>query len=173
MDTHELQLQVRETGAEIIGVLEGFSEGRLNKVPFEGSWTAGQVAEHLLKSGGVAEVVWGRTEPALRAPDEKLGPLSIFLDMTVKFKTPDFIQPSEGFHAKAPLVEGLKESWRKIGEAVDTMDLSALCLDFEMPQMGTLTRMEWIGFYVFHTKRHLHQLYNISARLEDPENVVN
>ncbi|MBS1662697.1 MAG: DinB family protein [Bacteroidetes bacterium] len=166
MDANELKKQVRETGAAIVGMMESFSEDKLNRVPFEGSWTAGQVGEHLLKSGGITEILWGRTEPALRAPDEKLGPLSIFLDFTVKFKSPDFIVPSDGFHAKEPLVEGLRERWSKIGVAVDTLDLSEVCKDFEMPQMGTLTRLELIGFQVFHTKRHLHQLNNIAARLE-------
>jgi len=167
MDTQKLSKQVEETGAAVIDELNLFSEEQLNLVPFAGSWTGGQVGEHLLKSAGVVQVVFGRTAPTTdRAPDEKVPMLRIFLDFSIKMKSPDFILPSEGFHARQPLIDGLQKDWQRLGEAVDTLDLSETCLDFEMPGVGQLTRLEWVSFYVYHSKRHLHQLRNILASLQ-------
>jgi DinB superfamily len=167
MDTQKLTKQVKETGTAVIDELNLFSEEQLNVVPFEGSWTGGQVAEHLLKSAGVVEVVFGRTTPTTdRPPDEKIPTLRIFLDFSIKMKSPDFILPSDGFHARQPLIDQLQNDWDRLGEAVDTLDLSETCLDSEMPNVGHMTRLEWISFYVYHSKRHLHQLKNIHSSLQ-------
>jgi hypothetical protein len=167
MNKEKLATQVGETGTAVIDELNNFSEEQLNVVPFEGSWTGGQVAEHLLKSAGVVEVVFGRTAPTTgRSPDEKVPTLRIFLDFSIKMKSPDFILPSDGFHARQPLIDQLQKDWDRLEEAVDRLDLSETCLDFEMPNMGHMTRLEWITFYVYHSKRHLHQLKNIHASLQ-------
>ena len=161
MDTKELIPQVEQTGKAIVEELNLFTEQQLNTIPFEGSWTGGQVAEHLLKSGGVTEVIFGRTSPTNRAVDEKVSTLKIFLDFSIKMQSPDFIIPSNDFHPKQPLIDQLRTTWTRLDEAVKTLDLTATCLDFEMPTVGLLTRLEWITFYVFHTQRHLRQLKNI------------
>jgi hypothetical protein len=167
MNNEKLTMQVEETGAAVIDELNLFSEEQLNIVPFEGSWTGGQVGEHLLKSAGVVETIYGRTAPTTdRAPDEKIPMLRMFLDFSIKMKSPDFILPSDGFHARQPLIDQLQKDWERLGEAVGTLDLSETCLDFEMPNVGHMTRLEWISFYVYHSKRHLHQLRNILARLQ-------
>ncbi|WP_431210462.1 hypothetical protein ACQ86N_31300 [Puia sp. P3] len=95
-----LKEEVRKTGAAIIEGLNQFSEEKLNKVPYEGSWTAGQVGEHLVKSAGVAEVVYGRVGPTSRPPDEKLPVLRMFLDFSIRMSSPGFIVPSDGYHDK-------------------------------------------------------------------------
>ena len=42
--------QYKYTRELLLAVLDGFKPERLNKVPFEGSWTPGQVAEHITKA---------------------------------------------------------------------------------------------------------------------------
>jgi hypothetical protein len=156
-----LKEEVRKTGAAIIERLNQFSEEKLNKVPYEGSWTAGQVGEHLVKSAGVADVVFGRVGMTSRPPDEKLPVLRMFLDFSIRMSSPDFIVPSEGYHDKGKIVGQLEKVWGRFEEAVETLDMNETCLDFEMPVVGQLTRLEWISFQVYHTKRHLHQLGKI------------
>ncbi|MBS1605899.1 MAG: DinB family protein [Bacteroidetes bacterium] len=156
-----LKEEVRKTGVAIVESLNRYSEEDLNEVPYEGGWTAGQVGEHLIKSGGVADVVFGRVEPTLRPPDEKLAVLRMFLDFSIKMKSPDFILPSAGYHDKKEIVEQLGRVWDRLGEAVETLDMKETCVDFEMPMVGKLTRLEWISFQVYHTKRHMWQLEKI------------
>jgi hypothetical protein len=157
--------QAKNTGAETLRLLGNFSEEHFNTQPAYGGWTAGQVAEHLLLSAGVVEVIAGHTTPTNdRQPDTHLPMIAgVFLDFNTKLQSPDFIIPSEGNHDKAQHLAKTKIVWDKIGEGIRLLDLSATCLDFEFPGMGPLTRLEWLWFYVWHTQRHLHQLTNIHA----------
>jgi hypothetical protein len=40
-----------------------------------------------------------------------------------------------------------------------------LCMEFDFPGFGHLTRYEWLKFIVFHTQRHIHQLKQIKNAL--------
>lgn len=159
-------MEIKETCSALLRILDAFSEKEFNTVPPCGGWTAGQVAEHLLLSAGVVEVISGRTVAATRPPDEKVAGIgAIFLDFTTKLSSPDFIIPAEGPYDKAEMKNRLKIVWTKLAEAARLLDLTAVCLDFEFPGSGTLTRLEWISFYIFHTQRHIAQLQRIHDAL--------
>jgi len=165
MDTSKqaLALQAKETGAALLHLLATFTDDQLNTQPAYGGWTAGQVAEHLLLSGGVVETIAGRTAPTTdRQPDARCPIIaSIFLDFSTKLPSPDFIIPSNGYHDKPEILGKTKVVWDKIGEGIRLLDLSVTCTDFEFPTIGYLTRLEMLWFYVWHTQRHLHQLKQI------------
>lgn len=155
----ELTAQAKQTGTALIETLEAFDLKRFNQVPPSGGWTAGQVSEHLLKSAGVVEVIAGQTAEPTRPADAMVDTLaSIFLDFTTKLQSPDFIVPEAKQYDQQEMIARLKTVWDKIVEGIRILDLSALCLDFAMPGLGPLTRLEWISFYIFHTQRHLRQL---------------
>lgn len=160
-----LASQAKRTGADILNILASFNEEQFNTQPSYGGWTAGQVAEHLLLSGGVAEAINGHTRPTTdRQPDAHCAMIAgIFLDFSTKLQSPDFILPSGGYHDKTDHIDKTKLVWERIGEGIDALDLSVTCTDFEMPTVGHLTRLEWLWFYVWHTQRHLCQLNNIRA----------
>ncbi|MRG48145.1 DinB family protein [Chitinophaga sp. SYP-B3965] len=161
----ELNTEIKETAATLLQTLASFNKEQLNKVPFEGSWTAGQVGEHLIKAVS-AEILYGNTTETERLPDVMVKPLrDQFLDFTIKMKSPDFILPSNGPHDKERLTNKLSKIWEDIAEAAETLDLTKTCLDFELPGAGHLTRLEWLNFMIAHTKRHTHQLNNISKAL--------
>ena len=161
----ELAAQAKQTGSGILSFLNSFPEEQFNTQPPYGGWTAGQVAEHLLLSAGVVEVITGRTAHTTgRQPDAHCAMIAgIFLDFNTKLQSPDMIIPSSGYHDKQEHLDKLKIAWDKIGEGIHLLDLSLTCLDFEFPTVGPLTRLEWIWFYVWHTQRHLHQLKHIHA----------
>jgi hypothetical protein len=158
----QLITQARETCAALLEVLEQFSSDTFNQAPPQGGWTAGQVAEHLLLSAGVVETIAGHTETPKRPAGEHVEAIAaIFLDFTVKLPSPDFIVPADKTYDQREMIHRLKTVWTKLKEAIKLLDLSALCLDFEFPTMGHLTRLEWIYFYVFHTQRHLRQFQRL------------
>jgi DinB superfamily len=159
-------MEIKKTCTALLQILDAFSEDEFNTVPPCGGWTPGQVAEHLLLSAGVVEVISGRTAAATRPPDEKVaGIAGIFLDFTTKLSSPPFIVPAEREYSKTEMITRLRVVWTKLAEAVKLLDLSVVCLDFEFPGSGTLTRLEWINFYIFHTQRHIAQLHRIYASL--------
>ena len=48
--TQEVITELQNTATELMQVLEAFTQEQLNNIPFEGSWTAAQVAQHILLS---------------------------------------------------------------------------------------------------------------------------
>jgi hypothetical protein len=52
---------------------------------------------------------------------------------------------------------------------MNTLDLDMTCLDFDIRTFGYLTRLEAVYFFLYHTKKHIHQLQNIVKKLNNPE----
>ena len=53
----EVEVLFEQTMNRLISVLEGMTENQINMVPFPGSWTAGQVGDHLYRSYWVIETL--------------------------------------------------------------------------------------------------------------------
>ncbi len=51
-DLQKLLHELDKAARALLETIADFSQEQYNKVPFAGSWTAGQVSEHLLKSIG-------------------------------------------------------------------------------------------------------------------------
>lgn len=163
--TIDLGEQLNATLEEFEELITSFSQEELNRVPFTGSWTGGQVAHHvLLSQEGIVKTIHGRTAVTDRPPGKNVKTLNdIFLDFGTKFKSPEFIDPGPGPYQKDELLNRLKVVSKAIKNAVETLDLGAVCLSFELPGVGKMTRLEWVHFFLVHTQRHLRQMTNILA----------
>jgi len=168
---NNLQNTIAEAKQEFLKALDRFDQDNINTIPFEGSWTGGQVAEHILKSvSGILETVNGPTKSTERNAEEFVKPLGdAFLNMDIKFKSPDFIIPSDSPKDKTSLYASLAKTFDGIEEAAGKDDLTETCTSFEMPTIGLLTKTEWIQFAGFHTRRHAHQLRKIADNLKKAE----
>src|SRR5688572_29947511 len=165
---NDILTEFESVQSELTSALNGFTENNFNVIPFEGSWSAGQVAEHLLKANsGAVQTLKGKTKETARKPDENEELIrSIFLDFGTKMHSPDYVLPSaEPKEQEDMITEHIRtgDELRKIAEGED---LNLLCTDFSLPNMGELTRYEWICFVTCHTKRHTHQLNNILNSLK-------
>jgi uncharacterized damage-inducible protein DinB len=147
-----------------LDIVAGLSQEEINAVPFEGSWTAAQVTEHLYMSdNGMIKALNGPVQPTSRPPDAMVDNLkAIFLDFSTKLKSPDFIIPVEGTHDKDALLSAFKAGREQIGKAIKTLDLTATC---HLPIFGEPTRLELITFVIVHTQRHTHQVKRIAEKL--------
>src|SRR5687768_6304529 len=109
MQKEKLYSEFTQITNELVTLLSGFSAEQLNKIPFEGSCTAAQVGDHLLKSFGVAEILYGKTELTNRI-ENKIDPITeVFLNYNIKMNSPDFIIPSDDFIEKDKLIKDLEE----------------------------------------------------------------
>jgi len=154
---------IKFTFEELIEVLGSFSSEEINKVPFPGSWTPGQVGDHLLKSYRVTETLRGEVKETKRIPDEKVKQMEdIFLNFDTKMKSPDFIIPTNKVIDKDRLIESINSKKNELIQLTQLLDLSQTCTSFANPGFGELTRLEWLHFIVVHTKRHIHQLRKIA-----------
>ncbi|MBG6233636.1 hypothetical protein IWX76_000191 [Pedobacter sp. CAN_A7] len=162
MTRMELLQEFDEVTHQLLHLLSPLEEEQLNQVPFTGSWTAGQVGDHLYKSYEILPILYGHVEECNRPADQKLPPLKIaFEDFSIKMNAPKEVLPKGGYLKKAELLTALRQRLDQQREALLTTDLTKLCLDFAIPENGHFTRLEWLGFNVIHTRRHLHQLKNI------------
>lgn len=152
-----------ETANNFRDAVSVFTDKQMNKVPFEGSWTPAQVADHILRSQvNFPQLLGGATEPADRNIDEKKKIIDdVFLNFDIKLQSPDFIIPTNDPIDRATLLKRIDQNTEAIVAAVKKADLSRVCTDFELPQIGKLTGLEWVWFNTDHTIRHTRQLKNI------------
>jgi hypothetical protein len=146
-------------------LVASFDERQINERPFEGSWTPGQVAQHIvMANSGFGEVLNGPVGATDRAPDEQVEKIkNDFLDFSLKMEAPDFIVPYNKEYSKDNLLHALEKMKASVSKAVSDLDLTQTCLAFELPVYGRLTRLEAIYFVIYHTQRHAHQLKRIKS----------
>ncbi|QEC53782.1 DinB family protein [Anseongella ginsenosidimutans] len=167
MKNSDLYLQLEETLLAFPETLGAFRPEELDLVPFEGSWTPGQVAEHMiLANSGFLELIRGACMDTQRKPDEMVdGIRTTFLDFSTKMKSPDFVLPVKEVHEKRAQLDALATIKQRVLEAVREEDLTKTCTSFSLPVLGYVTRLEAFNFVLYHTQRHIHQLKNIRRSL--------
>lgn len=163
MNTAQLLQDIGSTKEAILNAINAISTNDFNTIPFAGSWTAGQVADHINKATRHLQDLPGMsTAPTQAAPDGKVPMLKeIFLDMETKFKSPEFVLPSDGPHDKEALAQSIAATWDAASGYAQELDLSPTITSFELPGVGHLTRWEHLYFGLYHTQRHAQQLQRI------------
>lgn len=175
MDTEEIKSEVEGTFSEFLAILSSFEDDQFNEIPFEGSWTAGQLAKHVqLSVSGLSQALKGPVLDTERQPGVLVNKLrEIFLDYSTRMQSPAFVAPRPGIYNRDELLQKIGEAGEQISDSVSTMDLSQTCTSFELPVLGSLTRLEAVYFAIYHTMRHTNQLQNIHQKLvEKPADVA-
>lgn len=164
----QLISEFSETTKDLLATLALFSNEEFNTKPFEGSWTAGQVAEHLYKSeSSILSALRGNSVTTDRNPYEHTEIIQkIFLDYTTKLQSPEFIIPSDEPKDKNQFVLYFEGTRKELDALVSTLDLNKTFTDFSFPHLGYLTGLECICFLACHSKRHIRQMKNIADRLK-------
>jgi len=149
-------------------LFSNFNAKQVNEVPFAGSWTAGQLANHLIMAnGGFVEVINGPTTETSKPADIMVERIKgDFLNFNIKFDSPEFIYPEHKDYDKAELLAKLKQIRSNVSDVLTKLDLTKTCTAFELPVYGFLTRLEAIYFIIYHTQRHTQQLKNIYSKLD-------
>lgn len=160
IQTEQLRPALTKAFDDFIEVLSRFDEAVINEAPFDGSWTPAQVAQHIiLATDGLPD---SKIKPADRAFDALLPKIRPWWeDLSKKFKSPEPLLPDKKSRTKDELLSELKRVRDKDLETIATKDLTVICLDFELPSIGYLTRYEWLEFIRMHLKRHTFQLTNM------------
>lgn len=146
-------------------IVADFDQEALDSIPFEGSWSAGQVTEHILISA--SRIPDTRTGQAIRFHDQHVVPLrDLFLDFNRKFEASPSLLPAPAGHDKEILLQRIRQTALQHAATIATSNLDALCLDMEFPIFGNMTRYEWLRFIQYHTQRHLNQIERIRDQLK-------
>jgi hypothetical protein len=163
METVKLFDEIDTVLFELVASVSVFTEQEVNQIPFEGSWTPGQVGQHIFMSvDGFSKLLVGNVSETRRSPDQQVANLkAAFLNYDIKMKSPDFIIPLEKKYEKNELIRRLLSVKKKLSEFDIHEDMTKTCIDFKLPVMGYLTRTEIAHFIIYHSRRHVHQLKNI------------
>jgi hypothetical protein len=165
----ELKIEIKSTFGQLYQTLSLFTSSEINAIPFENSWTSGQVARHIIKAtSGLKQVCDNNTKKIAVNPEEKVPALKqLFLDFSTKMNSPEFIYPEVKEYDKERLLSTIQDIEKELLDIAENYDLGLTCLNFEMPGFGNLTIYELVSFAVVHTKRHIYQLTNIYKALRN------
>lgn len=153
---------LKDTGRRYTSLLSSLNEKQLNTVPFEGSWTAGQVVRHIILAND-SSILLKECKIADRDISERVPELkNLFLDFSIKMESPDFILPEKRNYDRKRLLERIGDTFEKLDTHARVADLSHLIE--ELP-LGPITKWELINFMLFHSQRHVYQLENIRKKL--------
>lgn len=154
--------EYKSTTEQFLQLMESFTQPQLNQVPFKDSWTAAQVVAHVTKSNNsIAQAMKLEGAVMERDADERVDELrKTFLDYSVRFTSPEFILPKEGFYEKEKLVANFYSSVEHLKEASKNANLSEA---IKHTSFGEITKLELLHFVLFHMQRHTRQLNNISG----------
>ena len=157
-----------KTDTEFINLLSSFSQTEVNIHPGPGSWSAGQVTEHIHKSDkGIIRLLSGTSKKEDRAPDQMVETIkSVFLNFDSKLDSPGFIIPEDKIYEKDLIIARFESERKTITEIVRVSDLSETCTAYPFPGFGEITRLEILSFIVSHTQRHINQLRRIAQKIK-------
>jgi hypothetical protein len=156
----DLMNSLKQTTSSLLKLVEKFEIEEINRIPFPGSWTPAQVADHVTKSNrSIGKALLLNGTAINREIDERVPELkNVFLNFETKLKSPDFILPDNGHFVKIVLIANLSHSIEKLKENAAASDLSLL---INHPAFGDISKFEILHFVLYHTQRHIHQLENI------------
>ncbi|HRI20198.1 MAG TPA: DinB family protein [Panacibacter sp.] len=162
INTTELFASFYDCTSLFVRLAASLTEKQINTVPFKESWTAGQLLEHVTRSNrGIAKALYIKGNPAERAPWKRAQELKeMFLDFTIKFKSPDFILPTKDHYYKEDIIEDLENSVELLKAVSRNVNLAEA---IKHAAFGEITKLELLYFVQFHMQRHLEQLKNIST----------
>lgn len=166
MVNQEIANQASDALAGLINELSIFTDEQFNQQPGEG-WTAGEIAQHLiLANGGFAASLNGNVIDVDRDPAQNVEIIKeTFTNYGIKLQSPPFIVPELKKYDKHEQLQTLQKIKEDSVKAIKELDLDKLCMNFEVPVWGPLTRLEAATLLIYHTQRHIHQLRNIYEKI--------
>ena len=159
-EKEKLQQALTKAFDEFIATFSRFEESRVNTPPAPGRWTPAQVASHIiLATDGVPDL-------STREPDREVDSYLPRIrpwwgDLSQKFQSPETLEPGNQPRTRGEVLAELDRVRHKDLDILTNNDLTLICLDFELPGVGYLTRYEWLWFIEMHLKRHTFQLRNM------------
>ena len=160
----ELVNAVSGVFAELLQLYDSVDHERINDIPYPGSWTPGQLLDHVAKStNGIASALMEDGKSTDRNVTERVPELKkVFLDFSNKMKSPDGIVPGNGPFEKQDVIDKLKISFEDFAKSADNTNLDGLV---EGLLLGPITKLELLYFVLYHSTRHLEQMNRICNAL--------
>lgn len=128
--------------------------------PAEGKWSIQQVLEHLsVTERGILMMGNGQTTETSRDPNVIIHQVRDFLgDQSNKRSAPAPVRPPGEDKSMKEFLYLIEETRHALIEQGESNGWGQILTLFPHPISGTMTRLEWLYFHIYHTERHLHQI---------------
>lgn len=144
-----------------------FTPDTFNQHPTESGWSAAQIAEHLLKvDRSTCQALKSKTVPTNRPPDQKIALIKDAMEGGTKRVAPEVVKPSGEFCEPQQMVAELTKQREQVKALISELDLTDACKDYKHPSLGTMTRLEWIYFNIYHAERHMRQMEGLKKEAD-------
>lgn len=154
MNKNDLKLRIETVFNNFISAI--LQHADINEKRADGGWSVGQIANHILKG---TDTNLGSTKKTERPYDKNADAIeALFLDFDQKFSNAPDIEPDAKHYIKKDLIASLCESQEKVFQMIDKEDLTEICVDWELPVWGNLTKYECVILYESHIIRHTKQV---------------
>lgn len=153
--------------SHMLDVLSNIPEDDFNKIPVQGKWSVGKVAEHLIKvETGTVRLFSGSSKASERDYEKNIQLIrDRMMDFETKMKAFGPILPDNDPKDQSKVLEKLQDIRQKTAGFIEIQDLTEIVTGFEHPIFGLLTRVEWIYFNIYHSRRHIKQIEKIQWEL--------
>jgi hypothetical protein len=167
MTKENLLSDLEQTTQKLTETLCRFTADNFHERPSEQAWSAAHIAAHLVKVYfSTFKALSGETIPTNRPPEQKITLIKQAMeDNTTKRVAPERVRPSEEGGERAILIQQLRNGEERLKEVVNKGDITDACVSFQHPALGTMTKMEWMAFNNYHTKRHIKQLERLLQKV--------
>ena len=157
LSKEELLHQLEASNTELLTTLAAVPPQNFNRGP-EGKWSPGSIAEHLLILETLVNRILLKAHPTERAPDLKVEPIKAGLrDQGRKLEAPAFIHPTGKEINQQEVIAALAAQRKVLKEILEQHDITETA-DEKHPVIGSMTRLEWTLFNIYHAERHLGQI---------------
>lgn len=167
MNKDLVKKDLRQSTNNLMDVLSLTPEDFFNIQPSQDGWSVGKIGEHLIKvETGTVRIFTGSAEASDRDAEQKIKTIrDRMMDFETKMTAYGPIIPDDEPKEKTKVLEKLQDIRQKLLGFIDIQDLTEMVTAFEHPIFGSLTRIEWIYFNIYHSRRHIKQIEKIQWKL--------
>ncbi len=170
MDTQALESKdvieaVEDAVLTLLAIASSLDNRELNRIPYNNSWSAGQLLRHVSKSmNAMAMAMDMKGKEAERNPAERIPEMKkIFQDYSHKMKSPAMVVPESGPYEKELIMAKLSRSLHRVQESGRKAVLNEMADNLPV---GPVTKLEVLYFILYHTERHVYQMKKICDALK-------
>ena len=168
MNKERVKDDLVESTKSLMNILSSVSQEKFNKKPEEGGWTVGMTVEHLIKvEYGTLKLFSGPVEKSGRNPKQKIEKIQErLLDFDTAMTAYGPIIPDEKPKDKSKALGKIQDIRQKLTGLIEIVDLEEMVTGFEHPLFGYLTRVEWIYFNIYHSRRHINKIERVISSIK-------
>lgn len=163
LDTNNIISELDSSTKSITDQVTGLSNEKFNFKKEKKDWSIGDCMEHLvITEQSAKKILLGPVKYYYREYDAKVNVVKkAFSDDTKKFIASIEILPGDSSKIPDKLIADFVNNREDIKKVIEKEDLTPLCDAFRHRLFGHFTRLEWIYFVIYHSRRHARQIERI------------